>query len=1195
MVAYAESETTASETLNLEDNFDKIRTVENEPVKESSEESPERMDQTDDASINLDEKIEAEDDKKEPVEESVKESSEETIGERSAESLAARPDPYDVQGLSNEEIISLARYMYGAYVQSNPTAEIYVTNDQNEVINIPFIQTYAVGSQELIPMKYSVKIGDKWLIQVTQIEKFRIDGKIAFCVEPGVPFNIGEGYVPHTSVGLISDSQKKVINNIVNFGSNGADSNELYIATQFSVWESLGFSVQSELTNYQAYKAQIEANINNYRTKPSFDEQEFTVVAGETVDINDSRGVFAQYREVSNGTNTSISKQGNTLRITPSVLSTNGEINFQSTSPNSGAQYFWVKDGKQTMVTAGEIEPTKTKIRLNIIKTGSIAALKVDEEGLPLADAVFRFEYSGIVEERTTDQDGIARLDDILMGTEVTLTEIKAPDGRVIDKTPQKVIVEVNQLLTRQFTNRWARQPIKLIKLEKEANRPLKDVPFALYKVTGVTKSKIGEYKTDANGEINIESLIYNRDGYIFKELEPLHGFLPNGNDYTFKVTPEKDGEVLVMDVENETIPVELNTTATGKNGEKFVDPTKEINLEDTIRYKWLFAGRTYLYTTKIVDQKTGEVLDTLNGSFVPLAYEGFHVVKAKLDGPKYRGKTIVFYEYIYDTVKKKEVASHEDINDLGQTITVNDPEIKTKAQGENGRKLFNPQKKVNIKETVTFTDLVVGHKYTTTVQGYKLSDETTYENAALTKTFIATNPLMELTFEFELDGQELKGNGIVFTEKLFYESEEMANHEELTNEEQTVRFTDPKITTKAYGEEGKQLFDPHAKVPVKETAVLTDLIVGDEYKVIVQGYRLSTGKPYEKIKKELVFTATETEMEQTVDFILSGKELAGDGIVFTETLLYEEETIAEHKDLSNQEQTIVFTNPKIKTKAFGDEQKQVFDPLQKVLVKETAEITELIIGNEYKVVVQGYRLSTEKVYEKVRKEVTFVAEKEVKTIEFEFILEGKELRGDGIVFTETLSHEDENIATHHDLNNQEQTVRFNDPSISTIAQGKNGEKVLEPTENLIVKESAKITGLVIGNQYTVKVKAHRLSDGSLINGISDEKTFIAEKTEITIQFEFKIDGKQFRNDGIVFTEILESRNEIIAEHLDLNNELQTVRFKPSTTSITPTTQSRGNFPSTGEKNTRIILWLGLFILVLVSVFWLDRKKNSME
>lgn len=531
----------------------------------------------------------------------------------------------------------------------------------------------------------------------------------------------------------------------------------------------------------------------------------------------------------------------------------------------------------------------------------------------------------------------------------------------------------------------------------------------------------------------------------------------------------------------------------------------------------------------------------------------------------------------------------------MGQTITVNNPEIKTKAQGEDGRKLFNPQKKVNIKETVTFTDLVVGHKYTTTVQGYKLSDETAYENAALTKTFIATNPLMELTFEFELDGQELKGNGIVFTEKLFYESEEMANHEELTNEEQTVRFTDPKITTKAYGEEGKQLFDPHAKVPVKETAVLTDLIVGDEYKVIVQGYRLSTGKPYEKVKKELVFTATETEMEQTVDFILSGKELAGDGIVFTETLLYEEETIAEHKDLSNQEQTIVFTNPKIKTKAFGDEQKQVFDPLQKVLVKETAEITELIIGNEYKVVVQGYRLSTEKVYEKVRKEVTFVAEKEVKTIEFEFILEGKELRGDGIVFTETLSHEDENIATHHDLNNQEQTVRFNDPSISTIAQGKNGEKVLEPTENLIVKESAKITGLVIGNQYTVKVKAHRLSDGSLINGISDEKTFIAEKTEITIQFEFKIDGKQFTNDGIVFTEILESRNEIIAKHLDLNNEQQTVRFKPITTSITPTTQSRGNFPSTGEKNTRIILWLGLFILVLVSVFWLDRKKNSME
>ncbi|MFD1899546.1 collagen binding domain-containing protein [Enterococcus termitis] len=227
---------------------------------------------------------------------------------------------------------------------------------------------------------------------------------------------------------------------------------------------------------------------------------------------------------------------------------------------------------------------------INVVKTGAAAAQKLDEEGNPLAGAVFKFDYNGIVEERTTGADGLVKLDNILMGTTITITEIRAPEGRVIENTPQTVTIEPGQTITRSFTNRWAQQPIKLVKREKDANRPLKDVPFALYKLTGVTKTLIGEYKTDSNGEINIEQLKYNRDGYRFIEIEPLHGFLPNTTEYDFKVTSEKDGQLLEIIVDNEPNPPLLNTTATGKNGEKFVDPTKEVELEDTIHYKWLFA-----------------------------------------------------------------------------------------------------------------------------------------------------------------------------------------------------------------------------------------------------------------------------------------------------------------------------------------------------------------------------------------------------------------------------------------------------------------------------------------------------------------------------------------------------------------------------------------------------------------------------
>ncbi|MCA5012991.1 MULTISPECIES: VaFE repeat-containing surface-anchored protein [unclassified Enterococcus] len=951
---------------------------------------------------------------------------ENTEQERSGAELAARADPYSVEGLTDAEIIALANHMYGSYASVNPTFEVHVTNDQGVVLNIPFARARGVGSVEkLIPMSYSVKLDQTWLIIALHVEKFRIDGGIAYCVQPGVEFGQGEGYVPHPSIGLINENQKQIINNIINFGSNGNDSDELYMATQFYIWEALGYTVQSDLANYAAYKSQIDARADNHRTKPSFDNQEITVKAGETVQLNDSKNVFNYYHEIRNDGNTSVSKDGNTLKITPSINSNDGEIVFQRNSPVSGVQYFWVKENAQTMTTAGEAQPTQTKIRVKVVKTGSAAAQKLDEEGNPLADAVFRFEYDGIVEERTTGEDGLVKLDDILMGTSVTITEIRAPEGRVIDNIPQTVVIEPGQTITKTFTNRWAQQPIKLIKREKDANRPLKDVPFALYKLTGVTKTLIGEYKTDANGEINIERLLYNRDGYRFVELEPLHGFLPNTTEYDFNVTVENDGKLIELIVDNEPNPVVLNTTATGKNGEKFVDPTKEIELEDTIHYKWLFAGRTYQCTAKIVDQETGEVLETLQGSFVPPAYEGFYVVKTTVDGNKYRGKKLVFYEYIYDTVSKKEVAKHEDINDEGQSIKVNDPKITTKAQGEDGRQQFNPLTKVPVKETASFTDLVVGHKYTTTVQAYRLNDNTPYDDALETKTFIATSPTMEVTFDFILDGKDLQGNGLVFTEKLFYENEEVANHEDLENEDQTVSFTDPEISTKAHGKDKQQKFDPLAKIPIKETAVFTDLIIGDEYKVIVQGYRLSTGEPYEKVRAEAVFTATEAKMSYSFDFVLSGKELAGDGIVFTEKLLFNDEVIAEHNDLTNKKQTIQFTDPKITTLAQGKNGEKILVPAQNTTIQETAKITGLIIGHKYTVNVNGHRLSDGRVIDELTKQKTFIAEKTEITLSFEYQVDGQLFSNDGIVFTETLLTENEVIAEHLDLENEKQTVRF--------------------------------------------------------------------------------------------------------------------------------------------------------------------------
>ncbi|OJG98978.1 hypothetical protein RV18_GL002840 [Enterococcus termitis] len=282
---------------------------------------------------------------------------------RSAAELATREDPYDVNGLTDEEIIALANYMYGAYAQTNPTFKTQVINDKGEIINITYAQSFAVGSYDLYPCKWNVKLNGNWLFGAEMMGKIMIDNMLAYCVQPAVEFQKGEGYTPQISFSEVSEDQKRVINNIINFGAQMNDPINFYFATQFYVWESIGYSVESNLENYGAYKAMIDAAADHHRLKPSFDEQIFTVVAGETLMIKDTKNVFAHYNQISNTTNASVVKEGDVLKITPSGDSVDGEISFQRNSPYSGTQFFWLKPGAQTVTTAGEAVPTQTKLR----------------------------------------------------------------------------------------------------------------------------------------------------------------------------------------------------------------------------------------------------------------------------------------------------------------------------------------------------------------------------------------------------------------------------------------------------------------------------------------------------------------------------------------------------------------------------------------------------------------------------------------------------------------------------------------------------------------------------------------------------------------------------------------------------------------------------------------------------------------
>lgn len=343
------------------------------------------------------------------------------------------------------------------------------------------------------------------------------------------------------------------------------------------------------------------------------------------------------------------------------------------------------------------------------------------------------------------------------------------------------------------ITNELAKQDVELVKVDNETEAteiPLVNVPFKFLQVGSDGKEEvIGEYKTDETGKINVNGLPVGE--YKFTEGNPLEGYLPLGDDISFSVTLDGNGKKIVLKAINKRIKPELRTKATGINGQKVVDPLKEIELVDTITYKNLIPGKEYEVITKAVDVITGEVIVSNTSNYTPQTANGTYDVHVKVDGSKLAGRSIVFYEYFNRKVGEevKEEAKHEDKNDKDQTVRFTEPTIHTMATGENGKHEVAPNKDVKIKDTVYLDGLVPGQTYT--VDGWAVDQATGKEIAGVknAKTFVATDSKMTIELEFTVNGSQLQGRSIVFYEKLSTQDQVIARHENINDKDQTIRI----------------------------------------------------------------------------------------------------------------------------------------------------------------------------------------------------------------------------------------------------------------------------------------------------------------------------------------------------------------------------------------------------------------------
>ena len=124
---------------------------------------------------------------------------------------------------------------------------------------------------------------------------------------------------------------------------------------------------------------------------------------------------------------------------------------------------------------------------------------------------------------------------------------------------------------------------------------------------------------------------------------------------------------------EDQTISYpEIHTTAVnGTDGSKTMVLGTNVTLVDTVTYKGLTTGKTYVLKGTIMDKASGEPIGvTAETTFTAEAADGSVEVTFTFDTTQLQGKTLVVFETLYDT-QSNQIVDHSDLTDEDQTVSV--------------------------------------------------------------------------------------------------------------------------------------------------------------------------------------------------------------------------------------------------------------------------------------------------------------------------------------------------------------------------------------------------------------------------------------------------------------------------------------------------------------------------------------------
>lgn len=216
----------------------------------------------------------------------------------------------------------------------------------------------------------------------------------------------------------------------------------------------------------------------------------------------------------------------------------NGEIQIDNLTPGvytvteQSYDKYEPQEVRRVTVVSGQVATVNFN---NVLKRGDLTVTKTSEDGLN-EGVTFRLSgtsLSGLAvdEYAVTDSSGVARFDDVLIGTGYVLEEVDTAIRYVVPEN-QTAAVEWNTVTNKSFHNVLKKWNLTVTKSDNETGTPQGDASLA-GATYGIYKGEqlIDTYTTNENGQFVTKYYVCG-DDWSLREIEPSEGYLLDESVY---------------------------------------------------------------------------------------------------------------------------------------------------------------------------------------------------------------------------------------------------------------------------------------------------------------------------------------------------------------------------------------------------------------------------------------------------------------------------------------------------------------------------------------------------------------------------------------------------------------------------------------------------------------------------------------